>query len=276
MNPVTRWVEGASARVRAVRAELFRHQFTLDENTTVLDLGSETGANIAAVLQGTAVRAQNVYIADIDARSVAAGQQRYGFNPVVIDETEALPFADQFFDIVYCSSVIEHVTVPKEQVWRIHSGRAFKLLARERQRLFAAEIRRLGRQYFVQTPNIGFPIESHSWMPLMGYLPRRVQVPALRVTNRIWVKRTAPDWCLFNRQELSEMFPDAAIVEELALGLTKSLMAVRSLNPLPLQKLTQREAGKSAIDHVLSRVATSSTVGRKRGGWRALEICSKA
>ncbi len=227
--PITGWVNAASARARAGRAALFRRQFVLDEKTTILDLGSETGANIRAVLQGTAVRPENVHIADIDARRVAEGQRRYGFTPVVIGETGTLPFPDQYFQIVYCSSVIEHVTVAKEQVWRLRNGKVFKRLAREHQRAFAAEIRRLGRQYFVQTPNIGFPIESHSWLPMIGYLPRSLQVPVLRVTNRLWVKRTAPDWCLFNRLELSELFPEARIVNEKSFGLTKSLMAVHSL-----------------------------------------------
>jgi len=229
MNPITHWVQGASCRARAARAELFRRQFDLDENTCILDLGSETGANIHAVLQGTPVQPCKVYIADIDARAVARGQQCYGFNPVVIGESGSLPFPDQHFDIVYCSSVIEHVTVAKEQVWQLRDGRLFKSLAREHQRVFAAEIRRLGRQYFVQTPNVGFPIESHSWLPMMGYLPRSMQVPALGFTNRFWVKRTAPDWCLFNRHELAVLFPEALIVEETSFGFTKSLMAVRSL-----------------------------------------------
>jgi SAM-dependent methyltransferase len=228
MNPIARWVHDASLRARAARAELFRRRFVIDANTTILDLGSETGANIHAVLQGTQARPQNVYIADIDARAVATGVERYGFNPVVIGESGSLPFPDQYFGIVYCSSVIEHVTVGKDQVWRIRDGRTFKSLARAHQRAFAAEIRRLGQQYFVQTPNIGFPIESHSWLPMMGYLPRRVQVPALGVTNRFWVKRTAPDWCLFNRRELAALFPEAEIVDEVSMGLTKSLMAVRS------------------------------------------------
>lgn len=228
MNPIARLVSRASARARAARAELFRRHFALDETTTLLDLGSENGANISAVLEGTPVRPQNVYIADIDAQAVAEGRRRYGFNPVVIGESGSLPFPDQFFGIVYCSSVIEHVTVPKDKVWSIRDGKAFKQLARSRQADFAAEIRRLGRQYFVQTPNIGFPLESHSWLPMIGYLPRGLQIPTLRATNLVWVKRTAPDWCLFNRQELAALFADAVILEEFSFGFSKSLMAVRS------------------------------------------------
>lgn len=232
MNPIARLVGRASRRARAARAELFRRHFILDETTSVLDIGSENGANINAVLQGTPVRPENIYIADIDAKAVAEGRKRFGFNAVVIDETGPLPFPDQFFGIVYCSSVIEHVTVPKDEVWKIYNGKFFKERARRRQREFAAEIRRVGRQYFVQTPNIGFPIESHSWLPMVGYLPRAMQLPLLGLTNRVWVKRTAPDWCLFNRRELAQLFADAVILEEVSFGFTKSLMAVRSDKPL--------------------------------------------
>lgn len=58
--------------------------------------------------------------------------------------------------------MIEHVTVPKARVWELRSGVQFRREARERQRAFADEVRRLGRQYFVQTPYRHFPIESHS------------------------------------------------------------------------------------------------------------------
>ena len=93
---------------------MFRDAFVLDENTKILDLGSESGSNIAAVIRGTGVRNENVYIADIQEDAVRKGGREFGFVPVVIDESEQLDFEDRFFDIVYCSSVIEHVTVRAE------------------------------------------------------------------------------------------------------------------------------------------------------------------
>src|SRR6476660_4598956 len=58
------------------------------------------------------------------------------------DAASGLPFADEQFDLVYCSSVIEHV-------------------APARRAAFAAELRRVGRGWFVQTPAVSFPIEPH-------------------------------------------------------------------------------------------------------------------
>jgi hypothetical protein len=178
------------------------------------------------VLAGTTVRRQNVYIADIDAGAVNDAAARFGFKPVVVERSKPLPYADKYFDIVYCSSVIEHVTVPEEESWAIRSGALFKRLARVRQQAFAREIDRLGKQYFVQTPNVHFPIESHSWLPFAAYLPRWLLIPLLKVSNRVWIKHTDPDWCLLNRREFARLFPTAAIVSEKCAGFTKSFMAI--------------------------------------------------
>jgi SAM-dependent methyltransferase len=228
VNPVRAIVRDFSTRARIQRASLFRESFLLDEGTRILDLGSENGSNIHSVLKGTLASHENVYIADIDATAVQKGSRQYGYIPVFIDESEKLPFPDGFFDIVYCSSVIEHVTVPKSRIWNLRSGKQFKSEALARQRRFADEIKRLGRQYFVQTPNRNFLIESHSWLPFLGWLPRRLLIPTLKVTNRIWVKKTSPDWHLLTARQMCELFDDAGIELEKVFGLTKSIIAIRS------------------------------------------------
>ena len=222
-----------SANARRKRAGLFRDAFELNENTRILDLGSQAGAHIHSVLDGTPVRPENTYIADIDAAALERGRVKYGFNPVFIGQSGKLPFPDGFFDIVYCSSVIEHVTVNKEQVWTMRSGRQFRELSLAHQHEFAREIRRIGRQFFVQTPYKYFIIEAHSWLPFVGWLPRRLIVPILKGSRKVWPKKAVPDWYLLNRRQLASMFEDAQIREEKWLGLTKSLMAVKSEQRAP-------------------------------------------
>jgi SAM-dependent methyltransferase len=218
----------ASQRARSKRAAIFcRHFGWVGRHTRILDLGSEDGRNIHNVLSGLDVTPANVHIADIDARAVRRGHETYGFTPIVLSESDSLPFPDHEFDVVYCSSVIEHVTVPKSQVWSIYSGRTFRERAWVRQLAFANEIRRVSKSYFVQTPNLYFPVESHTWLPFVGYLPRPLQLATLGVTNRVWIKRTAPDWNLLGRRQMRELFPDAEIVSETVLGMAKSLMAIR-------------------------------------------------
>jgi SAM-dependent methyltransferase len=193
-----------------------------------LDLGGWDGAHIHAVLQNSPVQPHNVYVADINQHAVSQASARFGFIPVVLPEGGRLPFADAFFDLVFCSSVIEHVTVPKEMVWSMVSGTDFREIARRRQGEFASEIRRLGKGYFVQAPYRWWPIETHSWLPFFNYLPRRLQVPLLRVTNRFWIKQTRPDFHLPNEQEMKQYFPDAVMCRERVLGITKSLICYRS------------------------------------------------
>jgi hypothetical protein len=226
-NPVRRIVRHFSERARARRAEIFRQTFTIDQNTRILDLGYGGQANIKTVLEGTAAKPSNVYIADIEEAEVSRGSRKFGFVPVVIEETGPLPFPDQFFDIVYCSSVIEHVTLPKSEVWTTWSGRDFSRISLARQREFAREIMRVGKQYFVQCPYKHFPLESHSLMPLFGWLPRWMLIPALRVTNAVWIKSTSPDWHLLNKRQMMQLFDGAKLVEEKVLGMTKSIMAVK-------------------------------------------------
>ncbi len=228
MNPIIKAVKAYSKRAREKRASIFRGSFFLNEETKILDLGSETGSNIHALLQGTCVKPQNVYIADINAALIEKGRDTFGFVPVLISEDGRIPFDKDYFDIVYCSSVIEHVTVSKEQIWSMSDEKLFKHESLMHQREFAREIQRVGKQYFVQTPYKHFPIESHSWLPFIAWLPRKLLIPLLSFTNSFWVKQTRPDWYLLNSAEMTGLFEDAKILTEKSLGLTKSMMAVKS------------------------------------------------
>jgi SAM-dependent methyltransferase len=225
---ILRLFQRFSARARRKRAQLFRHAFGLGENTRILDLGSEWGGNIHAVLDGTPVRPENTFIADINPELLERGRERFGFVPVLVGQNGRLPFPDGYFDIVYCSSVIEHVTVPKSEVWCLRSGKEFRERSLKHQREFAREIQRVGRQFFVQTPYRWFLLESHSWLPFASWLPRRMLLPILRFTRPFWPKYTAPDWYLLDRRQLRSMFEGAEIRSEKWCGLTKSLMAVKS------------------------------------------------
>lgn len=227
MSGIEALVQAARHQAREKRATLFREMFEIRSGAKILDIGSENGSAIAAVLRGTPAQPKNIYIADIDAARVEEGRARFGFMPVVIPESGRLPFEDGFFDIVYCSSVIEHVTVPKEEVWAVRSGSEFRRRARSSQRQLADEIRRVGKAYYVQTPDKWFPIESHTWLPFIGYVPRTLQMRLIWFSNRYWVKRTDPDWCLLTIREMREFFPEAEVRRERFLGLPKSIMAIK-------------------------------------------------
>ncbi len=221
----------ASIRIasRRRRAEMFRSMFRLDAESKVLDLGGFNGAHLHSVLENSAVLPENVYVADIDASATDEAHRRFGYQAVAIPEGGSLPFDDHFFDVVFCSSVLEHVTIPKSHVWNERSTRRFREAAHIRQNEFAREIRRLGKGYFVQVPNRWFPIETHTWLPFVGYLSRPFQLWVIRASNKFWIKKTLPDFYLPTSTEMKSYFPDSTIARERMLGLTKSIVAFRSL-----------------------------------------------
>jgi SAM-dependent methyltransferase len=124
---------------------------------------------------------------------------------VQADVLAGLPFADGEFDLAYCSSVIEHVA-PADRA------------------AFAAEVARVARGLFVQTPAFGFPIEPHALLPFAHWLPVALRKP-------YWRLGAASDWErieLLRRAELAALFPGAEIVGERAGPLTKSWVARRA------------------------------------------------
>jgi hypothetical protein len=136
---------------------------------------------------------------------------------VVRGDARAMPqFDDGEFDVVYSNSVIEHVG-PRPQ-----------------QEQMAAEIRRVGRNYFVQTPNRGFPIEPHFVFPAFQHLPVAVRTQLFMRLRLGWCDHV-PDYAaaraevesirLLTRTEFYSLFPGAASWVEMWCGMAKSFVA---------------------------------------------------
>ena len=114
-----------------------------------------------------------------------------------------LPFDDAAFDLAYSSSVIEHVEPGHREA-------------------FAAEVRRVARGFFVQTPARSFPIEPHALLPFAHWL-----APTLR--RAYWRLGAAGSWediQLLRRAELAALFSEPILAERYA-GLVKSWIALR-------------------------------------------------
>lgn len=133
-----------------------------------------------------------------------------------------LPFRDQSFDIVFSNSVIEHVGT------------------REQQRRFADEVARVGRSYWIQTPNRLFPVELHVMLPLVHYFPKSLQ-RAIVERFTIWERVAHPtraerayyiahflnELNLLDPLALQALFPEARIVKERFFGFVKSIVAAK-------------------------------------------------
>ena len=120
------------------------------------------------------------------------------------DATQGLPFADDEFDLAYCSSVIEHVP-------------------RELRAAFARELRRVARGWYVQTPAFSFPVEPHALLPAAHWLPVALRRP-------YWRLGVAGEWeniALLRRAEMAALFGDP--VAERVGPLVKSWVSVRPM-----------------------------------------------
>jgi SAM-dependent methyltransferase len=102
----------------------------------------------------------------------------------------AMPFADKSFDIVYSNAVLEHLPGPD-------------YVAR-----FAAEVQRVGRGWFVSTPNLWFPVEPHYHLPLVQFLRQPVQ----RRIAASFGKPTYDYLQLLSAHDMRELFPTSRVV----------------------------------------------------------------
>lgn len=218
-EPTERLVWRITAHLRKRRNELFLHSLSPGPHHTILDLGSEDGSQLASFYPYP----QNVTIADTNEAPLRHGVTRFGLaGYILIDPDGQLPLPDHSFDFVYCNSVIEHVTTTVNS-----DQRTFVDVAVEHQRRFANEIRRVGLGYFVQTPNLHFPIESHSLLPFVGYLSAHRNAQLARMLKRYWIKQWSGGTHLLTLKDMASYFPDAEMVPERFCGLVKSWMAVR-------------------------------------------------
>lgn len=225
MPVADRILNSARRRFRVRRAELFLRLIQPHESATILDLGGSTG-DFAALI---AERRPDLRftIADTEPTRLIA-RERHGFAEAALDPEGPLPFADGAFDVVLCNSVIEHVTLPRHRLNEVMPERVWREESLRRQAAFAAEIARVGRRYFVQTPHRAFPIDVHLWLPLTGYLSHDAARRLVRWTDRYWIKKTGfADWHLLGPRELARLFPGAALHVERVLAVPKSLIAWR-------------------------------------------------
>jgi len=223
-NILRRAAARSSTDCRVRRARLFIDRLRPSASDAIIDIGGGKGGYLAGILPYRA----NVTIADVDPGMLKIAADTYGFGTVRLDGSARFPIADGAYDIVFCSSVIEHITGPRETIFGITDSAEFAASARAAQANFAAELRRVAKRYFVQTPYKYFPIEPHSFLPFfIVWLPRRWQMRLLDFCGRHWIKQVQADFHLLTVKEMRALFPDAQIVLERYCGLVKSIVAIK-------------------------------------------------
>ena len=214
------------SRYEKKRNQLFYDYLNPESSDSILDFGGGNGRRMAGLIPD---RRNNIYIADIMHQDLEYAKNTYAFETILIDESGNIPFKDNYFDITFCNSVIEHATVDKEDIWSIKTSKEFKEKSHIRQKKLADEIRRVSKKYMVQTPNKHFIIESHTWFPsIIIYLPRLLQLKLMRFLNKFWIEYCYPDFNLLSIKEMKSLFPEAKLIKEKSLFMTKSIIVIKN------------------------------------------------
>jgi SAM-dependent methyltransferase len=118
-----------------------------------------------------------------------------------------LPFADRSFDLVVSFAVIEHVG------------------DRDRQRAFVRELCRVGRICYITTPNRWYPIEFHTLVPFLHWLPPTWFRFILKLLDQKFYAQEE-NLNLLSEKDIFSFFPRSAQVQTKhfkLLGLTSNL-----------------------------------------------------
>lgn len=160
--------------------------------------------------EGVTIVVSNIQASHLESSQPVGATQ---FQSVIADGRNLSCFCDGEFDVVFSNSVIEHV------------GES------EGQRSMMREIARVGKRYWVQTPNFWFPMEPHFHFFGFQFLPRQAQAWLLTKMSLGWTERQAQfesahqivsSVRLLSKRDLREMMPSAEIYNERFLGLIKS------------------------------------------------------
>ncbi len=181
-----------------------------DETTRIVDVG---------VTPDTALAESNFfeelypYKHNITATSIEEAsflERRYQGLKFVQTQAGELPFSDDSFDVAVSFAVLEHVG------------------SRARQKQFVSELVRVARRVFLTTPDRMFPIEVHTFLPLLHWLPQPIHQRALRSLGmEFWAK--TENLNLLDRHDLLTMFPREIEVRTWShriLGISSNLIAV--------------------------------------------------
>jgi SAM-dependent methyltransferase len=200
-----RLADAISLRSRRRKLALFLELMQPSAATTVLDVGVDEVSHGEAGGQGgctthNLLEERYPWPTQLTALGLHDGtrfRERHPAIRYVQGDACALPFADREFDIVHSNAVIEHVG------------------GRERQRTFVAEAVRVGRRVFVTTPNRWFPVEVHTRLPLVHWLPEPAAHRFYDAVRMPWAK----DNHLLGPADLRALFPVPVRIHNLGLTL---------------------------------------------------------
>jgi hypothetical protein len=150
------FLRSISANARMANFRLFEKVMHPGRDTTILDVGVSDEITVESnMLEQMHPHRDRIVCASLgDGAGIVAAYP--GIRHERIEAGKRLPFSDGEFGIAYSNAVLEHVG------------------SVENQRAFIHELCRVGKRVFLAVPNRLFPVEHHTALPLVHWLPKPV------------------------------------------------------------------------------------------------------
>lgn len=238
---ITALFQRLSQRSRRIKMQLLERYVPLDGTERVLDIGSQVDSQSRQILERfpdpSRITAINILDEHLD-------EIRAAYPGVQAMQADAcrLPFPDRSFDLVYSNAVIEHVG------------------DLDAQRRMADEVRRVGKRWFLTTPNRWYPFEFHARMPLISWLPARQMHRIARlwaynhVRGRYQPGNDYSDVHLLTARQLRSLFPDSLVLRPRVTFWPETLVVVGPIDHRG--RLLEMPERRSAADASSSNCAT--------------------
>jgi hypothetical protein len=152
-----------AAKVRGDMFAMFMAELRPVETDSVLDIGATSDRTYSSSNYFEALYPYKDRVLAAGVQDAAFLQDLYPGMRYLQANALALPFADESFDLVHSSAVLEHVGSLRNQA-----------------RMISECLRVARRGICLTTPNRWFPIEFHTQLPLVHWLPK----PACRTIFR--------------------------------------------------------------------------------------------
>ena len=191
----SRLLRGMSYKSRTRKFELLKNVFHARPDDLVLDVGASGETFLQYTLEDIYPFPDRIVAGGYEPREILAARRLYPQARYVLFDGCALPFPDQSFDLVFSNAVIEHILGPG------------------RQQKFAQEIMRVGKSWFVTTPNYWYPFESHHHLPFFQFLPHPVQMQYNRLLGTHIPKGTVQELGLLSGRQLHALLPTGRIAK---------------------------------------------------------------
>ncbi|MBA7650183.1 hypothetical protein ES703_57985 [subsurface metagenome] len=201
---------------RKRKLELFNRVMKPTPQTKVLDVGAEINPNGDRGLQliDSYLWKNELSAINISSEHISRIKEYYPDVEAIVGDACDLPWPDKHFDVIYSNAVIEHVG------------------DFENQKKMATEIMRVGKRWFVTTPNRWYPFEFHlrlpfvTWLPGYGYLWAGRIISYNHVHKKYMFGIKHDGLRLLTARKLKLCFPNSKIIKQRVTFMAETLIAI--------------------------------------------------